>query len=90
MPDARRSKAPAAGQICPRFGASIFSPTPSEPAYARQPSHVEKFLMMSRKVICDLHLMSVDFGREEERELGNIFRITYRHVIGQTTLLRGA
>ena len=30
--------------------------------------------MMSRKVICDLHLMSVDFGREEERELGNTFR----------------
>jgi hypothetical protein len=29
--------------------------------------------MMERKVICDLHLISVDFGREEERQPGNTF-----------------
>jgi hypothetical protein len=41
--------------------------------------------MMERKVICDLHLISVDFGREEERQPGNTFRITFRHVNGQAT-----
>jgi len=42
-------------------------------------------VMMERKVICDLHLISVDFGREEERQPGNTFRITFRHANGQTT-----
>ncbi len=41
--------------------------------------------MMERKVICDLHLISVDFGREEERQPGNTFRITFRHANGQPT-----
>jgi hypothetical protein len=41
--------------------------------------------MMSRKVICDLHLISVDFGREEEKQPGNTFRITFRHLNGQPT-----
>jgi hypothetical protein len=41
--------------------------------------------MMERKVVCDLHLMSVDFGREEEQQPGNTFRITFRHVNGQAT-----
>ena len=31
--------------------------------------------MMERKVVCDLHLISVDFGREEEIQPGNTFRI---------------
>jgi hypothetical protein len=31
--------------------------------------------MMERKVICDLNLISVDFGREEERQPGNTFRM---------------
>jgi hypothetical protein len=41
--------------------------------------------MMSRKVICDLNLISVDFGREEEDLAGNTFRITFRHINGQPT-----
>jgi hypothetical protein len=41
--------------------------------------------MMERKVICNLHLISVDFGREEERQPGNTFRITFRHANGQAT-----
>jgi hypothetical protein len=41
--------------------------------------------VMERKVICDLHLISVDFGREEERQPGNTFRITFRHANGQPT-----
>ena len=41
--------------------------------------------MMSRKVICDLNLVSVDFGREEEKQPGNTFRITFRHVNGHPT-----
>ncbi len=41
--------------------------------------------MMSRKVICDLNLISVDFGREEEGHPGNTFRITFRHINGQPT-----
>ena len=52
--------------------------------------YVEHFHAERNHRLCDLHLMSVDFGREEERELGNTFRITYRHVNGQATLLRGA
>ena len=47
--------------------------------------HLESHVMMERKVICDLHLISVDFGREEEREPGNTFRITFRHANGQPT-----
>jgi hypothetical protein len=42
-------------------------------------------VMMERKVICDLNLISVDFGREEEHEPGNTFRITFRHLNGQPT-----
>lgn len=38
--------------------------------------------MMSRKVVCDLKLIGVDFGREEEQQPGNTFRITFRHVNG--------
>jgi hypothetical protein len=41
--------------------------------------------MMERKVVCDLHLMSVDFGRQEEERPGNTFRISFRHVNGQPT-----
>jgi hypothetical protein len=44
-----------------------------------------EFGMMSRKVICDLNLISVDFGREEEKQPGNTFRITFRHINGQPT-----
>jgi len=40
--------------------------------------------MMERKVVCDLHLISVDFGREEEIQPGNTFRITFRHDGEQT------
>jgi hypothetical protein len=42
-------------------------------------------IVMERKVICDLNLISVDFGREEELQPGNIFRITFRHVNGERT-----
>jgi hypothetical protein len=45
----------------------------------------KRTVMMERKVICDLHLISVDFGREEERQPGNTFRITFRHANGQAT-----
>ena len=41
--------------------------------------------MMERKVVCDLHLMSVDFGREEEHPPGNTFRVSFRHVNGHPT-----
>lgn len=41
--------------------------------------------MMERKAICDLHLISVDFGREEQHQPGNTFRITFRHANGQAT-----
>jgi hypothetical protein len=41
--------------------------------------------MMARKVVCDLHLISVDFGREKELQPGNTFRITFRHTNGQPT-----
>ena len=41
--------------------------------------------MMERKIICDLHLISVDFGREEELHPGNTFCITFRHANGQPT-----
>src|SRR5215211_4778184 len=41
--------------------------------------------MMSRKVICDLNLISVDFGREEEKQPGHTFRITFRHLNGHPT-----
>ena len=41
--------------------------------------------MMARKVVCDLNLISVDFGREEEKQPGNTFRITFRHVNGHPT-----
>jgi hypothetical protein len=40
---------------------------------------------MERKVVCDLHLISVDFGRQEEPQAGNTFRITFRHVNGERT-----
>jgi hypothetical protein len=32
--------------------------------------------MMERKIVCDLNLVSVDFGREEELRPGNTFRIS--------------
>jgi hypothetical protein len=41
--------------------------------------------MMERKIICDLHQISVDFGRDEERQRGNTFRIALRHANGQPT-----
>jgi hypothetical protein len=41
--------------------------------------------MMERKIICDLHQISVDFGRKEERQAGNTFRIAFRHTNGQPT-----
>lgn len=41
--------------------------------------------MMERKVVCDLHLISVDFGQETELQAGNTFRITFRHVNGDRT-----
>jgi hypothetical protein len=49
---------------------------------ARRPT--EK-VVMERKVVCDLNLISVDFGREEELQPGNTFRITFRHVNGERT-----
>ena len=42
-------------------------------------------VMMERKVICDLNLISVDFRREEEQRPGNTFRITFRHSNGERT-----
>ena len=45
----------------------------------------EEFSMMSRKVVCDLNLIGVDFGREEEKRPGNTFRITFRHANGHPT-----
>lgn len=41
--------------------------------------------MMERKVVCDLHLISVDFGREKELQPGNTFKITFRHINGERT-----
>ena len=41
--------------------------------------------MMERKIVCDLNLVSVDFGREEELRPGNTFRISFRHTNGQPT-----
>jgi hypothetical protein len=41
--------------------------------------------MMERKVVCDLHLISVDFGREEESQPGNTFHVTFRHLNGTRT-----
>jgi hypothetical protein len=41
--------------------------------------------MMERKIVCDLTLVSVDFGREEELRPGNTFRIAFRHANGQPT-----
>jgi hypothetical protein len=41
--------------------------------------------MMERKIVCDLNLVSVDFGREEELRPGNTFRIAFRHANGQPT-----
>jgi hypothetical protein len=53
--------------------------------YRRHLGKLGESVVMERKVICDLHLISVDFGREEERQPGNTFRITFRHANGQPT-----
>ena len=42
-------------------------------------------MMMERKIVCDLNLVSVDFGQEEELRPGNTFRIAFRHANGQPT-----
>jgi hypothetical protein len=42
-------------------------------------------MIMERKIVCDLNLVSVDFGREEELRPGNTFRIAFRHANGQPT-----
>jgi hypothetical protein len=39
---------------------------------------------MERKVICDLNLISVDFGRQEEAQAGNTFRVSFRHLNGES------
>lgn len=41
--------------------------------------------MTGRKVACDLHLISVDFGREEELQPGNILHVTFRDINGERT-----
>jgi hypothetical protein len=40
---------------------------------------------MERKVVCDLNLISVDFGREQPGQSGNTFRVTFRHFNGERT-----
>ena len=40
--------------------------------------------MMERKIVCDLNLVSVDFGWEEHRP-GNTVRIAFRHANDQPT-----
>jgi hypothetical protein len=45
----------------------------------------DRSTMMERKIVCDLNLVGVDFGREEELHPGNTFRISFRHTNGQPT-----